>query len=85
MITTSDEGSMNGVEHLQNNQKESQEEGSCATQLTSKEDLKKKEVLNPYALFPHRLKGGVAGRMYSRFLDMFASLDVNIPFIKALQ
>ncbi|XP_057719682.1 uncharacterized protein LOC130934110 [Arachis stenosperma] len=23
--------------------------------------------------------------MYSRFLDMFASLDVNIPFIKALQ
>ena len=41
--------------------------------------------MNPNAPFPHRLKGGVVGRMYSRFLDMFASLDVNIPFIKSLQ
>ncbi|KAL4394607.1 hypothetical protein AHAS_Ahas02G0168900 [Arachis hypogaea] len=85
MITTSDERSMNGVEHLQDDQKENQEEISHAFQPILKEELKKKEVLNPYAPFPQRLKGGVAGRMYSRFLDMFASLDVNIPFIKALQ
>ncbi|XP_057734310.1 uncharacterized protein LOC130949671 [Arachis stenosperma] len=85
MITTSDERSMNEVEHLQDNQKGNQEERSHAPQPTLKEELKKKETLNPYAPFPQRFKGGVAARMYSRFLDMFASLDVNIPFIKALQ
>ncbi|XP_057759672.1 uncharacterized protein LOC130980070 [Arachis stenosperma] len=85
MITTSDERSVNEVEHLQDNQKGNQEEKSHAPQPTLKEELKKKETLNPYAPFPQRLKGGVAERMYSRFLDMFASLDINIPFIKSLQ
>ncbi|XP_057757975.1 uncharacterized protein LOC130977002 [Arachis stenosperma] len=85
MITTSDERSMKEVEHLQDSPKENHEERNSAPQLTLKEELKEREILNPYVPFPHRLKGGVAGRMYSRFLDMFASLDVNIPFIKALQ
>ncbi|XP_057719694.1 uncharacterized protein LOC130934121 [Arachis stenosperma] len=85
MITTSDERSMEEVEHLQDSPKENHEERNHAPQPTLREELKKREILNPYAPFPQRLKGGVVGRMYSRFLDMFASLDVNIPFINALQ
>ncbi|XP_057760302.1 uncharacterized protein LOC130980659 [Arachis stenosperma] len=82
MITLSDERSVEEAytqtEHFQDNPKEKQEE-------RNQEELKKEETLNPYAPFPQRLKGGVATRVYSRFLDMFASLHVNIPFIKALQ
>ncbi|XP_057723968.1 uncharacterized protein LOC130939917 [Arachis stenosperma] len=82
MITLSDERSVEEAntqtEHFQDNPKEKHEE-------RNQEELKKEETLNPYAPFSQRLKGGVARRVYSRFLDMFASLHVNIPFIKALQ
>ncbi|XP_057762005.1 uncharacterized protein LOC130982146 [Arachis stenosperma] len=88
MITISDERSVEKVhtqiEHLQDIPKEKHEERNHAPHPTRREELKEGETLNPYALFPQRLKGGVARRMYSRFLDMFASLDVNILFIKAL-
>nr|XP_025631250.1 uncharacterized protein LOC112725597 [Arachis hypogaea] len=49
---------------------------------------KRKEILKPYvpkAPFPQRLRGGEKEKSYSRFLDMFASFSVNIPFIKTLQ
>ncbi|XP_057719825.1 uncharacterized protein LOC130934256 [Arachis stenosperma] len=89
MITTSDERSVEEVdtqtEHLLDSPKENHEERNHAPQPTLREELKKREILNLYGPFPQRLKGGVAGRMYSRFLDIFASFDVNIPFIKALQ
>ncbi|XP_057719594.1 uncharacterized protein LOC130934024 [Arachis stenosperma] len=89
MITISDERSIEEVhtqpEHLQDIPKENHEERNHAPHPTHREEPKKWGTLNPYAPFPQRLKGGVARRMYSRFLDMFASLDVNIPFIKALQ
>ncbi|XP_057747399.1 uncharacterized protein LOC130966601 [Arachis stenosperma] len=89
MITISDERSVEGVhtqtEHLQDIPKENHEEGNHTPQPTHREKIKKGETLNPYAPFLQRLKGGVARRMYSRFFDMFASLDVNIPFIKAFQ
>ncbi|XP_057747030.1 uncharacterized protein LOC130966259 [Arachis stenosperma] len=89
MITISDERSVEEVptqtEHFQDNPKEKHEGRNQAPHPTHREELKKGETLNPYAPFPQRLKDGVAKRMYSRFLDMFASLDVNIPFIKALQ
>ncbi|XP_057747133.1 uncharacterized protein LOC130966359 [Arachis stenosperma] len=89
MITTSDEMSVEEVdtqtEHFQDSPKENHEDRNHAPQPTHREELKKGEILNPYAPFPQRLKGGVARRMYLRFLDMFASFDVNIPFIKALQ
>ncbi|XP_016199748.1 uncharacterized protein LOC107640762 [Arachis ipaensis] len=45
-------------------------------------------MLKPYvprAPFPQRLRGGEKEKSYSRILDMFASLSVNIPFIKTLQ
>ncbi|XP_015940280.1 uncharacterized protein LOC107465819 [Arachis duranensis] len=40
---------------------------------------------NPRGETKKRLRGGGKGKSYSRFLDMFASLHVNIPFIEALQ
>ncbi|XP_015933163.1 uncharacterized protein LOC107459445 [Arachis duranensis] len=49
---------------------------------------KRREILKPYvpkAPIPQRLRGGEKEKSYSRFLDMFASLNVNIPFIKTLQ
>ncbi|XP_016178622.1 uncharacterized protein LOC107621089 [Arachis ipaensis] len=51
-------------------------------------EQKEKESLKPFVPqvpFPQRLKGIEKDRSYSRFLDMFASLNVNIPFIKILQ
>ncbi|RYR62336.1 hypothetical protein Ahy_A04g019829 [Arachis hypogaea] len=44
-----------------------------------------KKVLEPKATFPQKLNGGAKEKKYSRFLDIFKSLHVNIPFIKALQ
>nr|XP_025661543.1 uncharacterized protein LOC112757152 [Arachis hypogaea] len=51
-------------------------------------EQKEKEYLEPFvsqAPFPQRLKGSEEGRSYSRFLDIFATFSVNIPFIKILQ
>ncbi|XP_057734254.1 uncharacterized protein LOC130949597 [Arachis stenosperma] len=47
-----------------------------------------KEALKSYmpkAPFPQRLKGGAKEKKYSRFLDTFKSLHINILFIEALQ
>ncbi|XP_015949623.1 uncharacterized protein LOC107474506 [Arachis duranensis] len=49
---------------------------------------KEREILKlymPKAPFPQRLRGGEKEKTYSRFLDIFKSLHVNIPFIEALQ
>ncbi|RYR34431.1 hypothetical protein Ahy_A10g049295 [Arachis hypogaea] len=48
-------------------------------------EISQQELLRLYAPFPQLLKGAVGKRMYSRFLDSFASLNVNIPFIKVIQ
>ncbi|XP_016173131.1 uncharacterized protein LOC107615593 [Arachis ipaensis] len=53
-----------------------------------RKEQKEKEYLEPFvpqAPFPHRLKGSEEDRSYSRFLDIFATLSVNISFIKILQ
>ncbi|XP_057755989.1 uncharacterized protein LOC130975181 [Arachis stenosperma] len=47
--------------------------------------ISQQELLKLYAPFPQLLNGAVGKRIYSRFLDLFASLHVNIPFIKAIQ
>ncbi|RYQ92030.1 hypothetical protein Ahy_B09g098119 [Arachis hypogaea] len=52
---------------------------------TLQKELTQKELLKLYAPFPQLLNGAIEKRIYSRFLDLFASLHVNIPFIKALQ
>ncbi|RYQ98774.1 hypothetical protein Ahy_B07g086557 [Arachis hypogaea] len=83
MVTISDKGTEKKLnkpfEHYGDTSAEKQEEGHQETKITQK------EMLKLYALFPQRLKGGVEKRIYSKFLNMFASLHVNIPFIKALQ
>ncbi|RYQ90819.1 hypothetical protein Ahy_B09g096806 isoform B [Arachis hypogaea] len=48
-------------------------------------EISKQEMLRLYARFPQLLNGAVEKRIYSRFLDLFASLHVNIPFIKTIQ
>ncbi|RYR03723.1 hypothetical protein Ahy_B06g082966 [Arachis hypogaea] len=48
-------------------------------------EISRQELLRLYALFPQLLNGAVEKRIYSRFLDLFASLHVNIPFIKTIQ
>ncbi|RYR31998.1 hypothetical protein Ahy_B01g056977 [Arachis hypogaea] len=48
-------------------------------------EISKQELLRLYAPFPQLLNGAVEKRIYSRFLDLFASLHVNIPFIKTIQ
>ncbi|XP_016178423.1 uncharacterized protein LOC107620829 [Arachis ipaensis] len=53
-----------------------------------RKELMEKEILKPYvpkAPFPQRLRGGEKEKKYSRFLDIFKSLHINIPFIEALQ
>ena len=52
---------------------------------TAQKELTQKELLKLYAPFPQLLNGAIEKRIYSRFLDLFASLHVNIPFIKAFQ
>ncbi|XP_016177911.1 uncharacterized protein LOC107620231 [Arachis ipaensis] len=47
-----------------------------------------KETLRPYmpkVPYPQRLKGSTKEKKYSRFLDIFKSLHINISFIEALQ
>ncbi|XP_057761104.1 uncharacterized protein LOC130981533 [Arachis stenosperma] len=48
-------------------------------------EISQQELLRLYAPFPQLLKGAMGKRMYSRFLESFASLNVNIPFIKVIQ
>ncbi|RYR19839.1 hypothetical protein Ahy_B03g064733 [Arachis hypogaea] len=48
-------------------------------------EISQQELLKLYAPFPQLLNGAVGKRIYSRFLDLFASLHVNIPFVKAIQ
>ncbi|XP_015947216.1 uncharacterized protein LOC107472179 [Arachis duranensis] len=68
----------------QNNlERKEQETGSVERKESTGKEIQKFYV--PRAPFLQRLLGGEKERSYSRFLDMFASLSVNIPFIKALQ
>ncbi|XP_016206415.1 uncharacterized protein LOC107646771 [Arachis ipaensis] len=76
------------TEHSQGSSQGNLEEQEQGNGPVQEKEPKRKEILKPYvpkALFPQRLKGGEKEKSYSRFLDMFASLSVNIPFIKTLQ
>ncbi|RYQ91427.1 hypothetical protein Ahy_B09g097298 [Arachis hypogaea] len=72
------------LEQLGETSAEKQEKDHQKPKISQKE-LTQKELLKLYAPFPQLLNGAVEKRIYSRFLDLFASLHVNIPFIKALQ
>ncbi|RYR09296.1 hypothetical protein Ahy_B05g077518 [Arachis hypogaea] len=83
MVTTSDQGTEEEpnkpLEQPGDTSAEKQEKDHQETKITQK------ELLRLYVPFPQRLMGGVEKRIYSKFLDIFSSLHVNIPFIKALQ
>ncbi|XP_016164713.1 uncharacterized protein LOC107607256 [Arachis ipaensis] len=75
-------------EHTQGVPQETLEEKEQGVNHAQMKESMGKEILKPYipkAPFPHRLKGGEKERTYSRFLDIFKSLHINIPFIEALQ
>ncbi|XP_016164950.1 uncharacterized protein LOC107607516 [Arachis ipaensis] len=64
------------------------EEKKQRTGSAQRKESTRKEMPKPYvsrAPFPQRLRECEKEKSYSRFLDMFASLSVNIPFIKILQ
>ena len=56
-------------------------------QQVEKGNLRKKEEVkayNPQVPFPQRLKKAKLEEQFSRFLNMFKKIEINIPFSKAL-
>ena len=52
-----------------------------------KENLRKKEEVKAYnaqVLFPQRLQKEKLEEQFSRFLNMFKKIEINIPFSEAL-
>ncbi|RYR14405.1 hypothetical protein Ahy_B04g070961 [Arachis hypogaea] len=83
MVTTSDQE----TEDKQGKLFEQPEDKSTKEEDRDHQEQKisQQELLKLYAPFPQLLNGAVGKRIYSRFLDFFASLHVNIPFIKVIQ
>ncbi|RYR25819.1 hypothetical protein Ahy_B02g059822 [Arachis hypogaea] len=83
MVTTSDQE----TEDKQGKLFEQPEDNSTKEEDRDHQEpeISQQELLKLYAPFPQLLNGAVGKRIYSRFLDLFASLHVNIPFIKAIQ
>ncbi|XP_025702865.1 uncharacterized protein [Arachis hypogaea] len=83
-----EEEAIRPTEHNKRFPKEKLEGTKQGNDPAQRKDPMEKEVLKPYmpkAPFPQRLKGGGKEKKYSRFLDTFKSLHINIPFIEALQ
>ena len=56
-------------------------------QLVEREELKKKEdkpTYMPVIPFPQRLHKAKMEDQFSRFLDIFKKIEINLPFIEAL-
>ncbi|RYR14419.1 hypothetical protein Ahy_B04g070974 [Arachis hypogaea] len=83
MVTTSDQK----TEDKQGKLFEQPEDNSTKEEDRDHQEpeISQQELLKLYAPFPQLLNGAVGKRIYSRFLDLFVSLHVNIPFIKAIQ
>ncbi|XP_057739928.1 uncharacterized protein LOC130957043 [Arachis stenosperma] len=81
------ENTSKSTEHNQGSSQNNLERKEQETGYVQRKESTGKEIQKfvPRAPFSQRLLGGEKERSYSRFLDMFASLSVNIPFIKALQ
>ncbi|XP_015965793.1 uncharacterized protein LOC107489560 [Arachis duranensis] len=83
-----EEEAIRPTEHNKRFPKEKLEGTKQGNDPAQRKDPMEKEVLKRYmpkAPFPQRLKGGGKEKKYSRFLDTFKSLHINIPFIEALQ
>ncbi|RYR14401.1 hypothetical protein Ahy_B04g070957 [Arachis hypogaea] len=66
--------------------KEGVEEAKQESETEQAKELQKGmlETYQPKAPFPQRLGGGEKGKTYSRFLETFKSLHINIPFLEIL-
>ncbi|RYQ91080.1 hypothetical protein Ahy_B09g096945 [Arachis hypogaea] len=83
MVTISDKE----IEDKPSNMSEQPEDTSVEKKEKDHQEpeISQQELLRLYEPFPQLLNGAVEKRIYSRFLDLFASLHVNIPFIKTIQ
>ncbi|RYR29834.1 hypothetical protein Ahy_B01g054394 [Arachis hypogaea] len=76
------------TEHNQGSFQSNLEEKEQGTRSMQRKGSTREEMLEPYlprAPFPQRLRGGDKEMLYSRFLDMFASPNVNIPYREILK
>ena len=73
-----------GEEHKQNNSKAIKKEKS--TELHPKQQGRKEGVkaYNSSVPFPQRLKKAKLEDKFSKFLNMFKKIEINVPFSKAL-
>ncbi|XP_052119040.1 uncharacterized protein LOC107494396 [Arachis duranensis] len=68
--------------------KDSVEEAKQENGMEQAKELQKEGMLGTYqpkVPFPQRIGGGEKGKTYSRFLETFKSLHINIPFLEILQ
>ncbi|RYR73621.1 hypothetical protein Ahy_A02g008052 [Arachis hypogaea] len=68
--------------------KEGVEEAKQESETEQAKEMQKEGMLETYqprAPFPQRVGGGEKGKTYSRFLETFKSLHINIPFLEILQ
>ncbi|XP_015970189.1 uncharacterized protein LOC107493637 [Arachis duranensis] len=76
------------TEHHQESSESNMKRKEQGTRSVQGKDSTREETLKPYnpkAPFPQRLKADERERSYSKFLDMFASLSVNIPYLDILK
>ena len=66
---------------------ETKKEEVQTEQQVEREELKKKQDKRAYmhvVPFPQRLQKDKIEKQFSRFLDVFKKIEMNIPFVKAL-
>ena len=66
---------------------ETEKEEVQTEQLVGREELKKKEDKQAYmhvVPFPQKLQKAKMEEQFSRFLDVFKKIEINIPFVEAL-
>ena len=73
-----------GEEHKQNSSKTTEKAKSA--ELHPKQQGRKKGVkaYNPQVPFPQRLQKAKLEEQFSKFLNMFKKIEINIPFLEAL-
>nr|XP_025616977.1 uncharacterized protein LOC112709298 [Arachis hypogaea] len=79
---TQEEHNKEGLKGEANEQKQQQETSTQSEKLAKKEAMKAYQPMLPY---PQRLKEENKEKQYSKFLEIFKTLHINIPFIEALE
>ncbi|XP_016168731.1 uncharacterized protein DDB_G0288805-like [Arachis ipaensis] len=79
---TQKEHNKEGLKEEVKGQKQDQETSTQSDKSTKKEAVKAYQLMLPY---PQRFKGENKEKQYSKFLEIFKTLHINIPFIEALE